>query len=74
MVGKCTGTWWKSSSEIESVLKTHTINLAILSSYFDAIDYTTPIHHFMQDKNMLNFVSSLSQRVEFQIQYENLII
>ena len=65
---------WKSSSEIQTILKTHYVNLAILSSYFDVNDYESPIHHYLQDKNIFYFTTYVSQRIEYKIKQNQLFL
>ena len=73
-IDKWTSNSWKSSSEISNVLKSHSVNLAILSSYFDVNDYDNPIHHYLQDKNMYFLTSSVSQRVEYKIKQNQVFL
>ena len=66
-VAKCTGSNWKSSSEIEAVISTHSIDLALISSYFDFDDYDNPIHYYLQDMNVFSLLPTLGLKAQYQV-------
>ena len=66
-VAKCAGSNWKSASEIEAVMNTHNIDLALISSYFDFDDYDNPIHYYLQDMNVFTLVSTLGLKTQYQV-------
>ena len=57
----------KSDDEINKVLNTHTLQLAILSSYIDFDDYKTPLHYYLQDLNFLGLIPTLSLKTQYKI-------
>ena len=46
---------------------THSIELAIISSYLDFEDYDNPVHYYLQDLNVFTMTPLLSQKVEYQV-------
>ena len=64
---KCTGINWKSASEVEAVLNTHNIDIALISSYFDFDDYDNPIHHYLQDMNLFSLLPTLGLKMQYQV-------
>ena len=65
-IGKWSGSNCKSESEINRVLNTNYIDIALISSYFDFEDYENPIHYYLQDMNLFNLIPSLSLQVQYQ--------
>ena len=64
---KWTGVGCKSNNEISDLIETHSIYVAILSSYFDFDDYEAPVHHYLQDLNIYGLVSSLTQVASYRV-------
>ena len=66
-IGKWTGINWKSPADINTVINTHYLNLALVSSYFDFDDYENPIHYYLQDMNVFILVSSLGLKSQYLV-------
>ena len=73
-IDKCISSSWKSSTEIQNIMNYHSVDLAIISSYFDVNDYSNPIHQYLQDKNRYSLTSSVSQRVEYKVKQNQVFL
>ena len=63
----CSGDNWKSDNEILELLQTHTLSIALLSSFFDFDDYDNPVHHYLQDTNIYSLIPYLQQTLEYKV-------
>ena len=66
-VAKWIGNNCKTISEIEKVMNTHNIDLALISSFFNFDDYENPINYYLQDINLFTLVSTLGLKTRYQI-------
>ena len=63
-----------SESEINNLINQSYIDIAIISSYFDFDDYDDPIHYYLQDMNMYNFIPNLGIQVQYQVRLNQAVI
>ena len=70
---KCSGSNWKTDSEIGSVLNSHYVDVAVVSTLFDFNDYESPTHNYLQDVNYISLISGMCQILQYLVKINELI-
>ena len=63
-----------NDAEIEQILNTNYVDLAIISSYFDLNDFSTPVHHYLQDTNLIGLNPSLCYISVYNVKYNQIFL
>ena len=63
-----------NDSDINDFFNQNYIDIAIISSYFDFDDFDDPIHYYLQDMNMYNFIPNLGIQVQYQVRLNQAVI
>ena len=69
---KCSGSNWKTDSEIESVLNSHYVDVAMVSTYLDFNDYESPTHNYLHDVNYISLIPNMCQILQYGVRINEL--
>ena len=69
---KWSGPGCKTDAEIETVLNSHYVDIAMTSAFLDFYDYNNPVHPYLQDVNYIGLISNMCQITQYGVRVNEL--